>query len=66
MKPCIVVPVYGRHQEFVAYNEDGRLIIRFQHYLNVVKYVLGQGYVQVPLNSRIGKTIMDKVEGQHI
>jgi len=63
MKPCIIIwnELYERYE---AFNEDGRLILirdeRFRD--DAIDAVKQQGYYICGLNSRIGRTILDKVK----
>lgn len=67
MKPCIVR--YSRlHQRFEAFDEFGRMICH-----SIVRDVLfdilqsySVPFEQVSLNSRLGRTILDKVEHQFL
>lgn len=63
MKPCIILwsKIYERYESF---NEDGRLILirdeRFRD--DAIEAIEQLGYYIVGLNSRCGRTILDKVE----
>lgn len=63
MKPCIIIRVpsalFG--QSYSAWNEDGRMIVQALEWNAVNKRVLALGYTPVPVNSRLGATILDKV-----
>lgn len=63
--PCIIL--HSRLYDcYEAFNEDGRLIGRrgcWEYIYNLAVTCLG--YNQVPLNSRCGRMILDKVFNRH-
>ncbi len=65
MKPCIILRANPGHG-YSVFNEDGRYVVSFFNYLNCANYAMGQGYTIVPHNSRVGKTILDKIERQRV
>ncbi len=69
-RPCIIVKSNnlsaGRDRGFTAYNEDGRYLIEFLDYYCLGRYLNGQGYDVVPHNSRVGRTILDKIHNERV
>ena len=66
-KPCIIRRrMVGNSGIFDAFNEDGRFVFALFDYENLSRYVEAQGYEVVPLNSRCGRTILDKVNGEQV
>jgi hypothetical protein len=62
-KPCIILRSRrGIDDVFAAFNEDGRRVHRSSLYVALVAECHLQDYEVAPLNSRIGRTICDKLE----
>ena len=70
MRPCIILarPAVERvnADHYDAFNEDGRKLISTYSYRNMVEYLKGQEFEPVSLNSRCGRTILDKLENQRL
>lgn len=65
MRPCIVK--YNElYDAFEAFDEHGAIFGRRTFLFDLQRLIKYKEYVEVSLNSRCGKTILDKVEGQHI
>ena len=64
MKPCLIVR--KPDQSFSAWNEDGRWLATACSYSALVDVLTKAGYEQVLLNSRLGRTIMDKITGNFV
>lgn len=60
LPPCIITHSV-LFDCFEAYNEDGRLVCRRGTWSNTEREAIHLGYEPVPLNSRCGRTILDKV-----
>lgn len=63
-KPCVIV--YSKtHLRYEAFNEDGRLLAyHYMTYHLLSLMVESMDYEPIPLNSRLGRTILDKIN-QH-
>lgn len=61
MKPCIIL--WSKlHQRYEAYNEDG---VKLHHgSLLFLENAAPLGFEVVPLNSRLGHTILDKIDAR--
>ncbi len=60
MKPCIIL-FDGRYKVYEAFSEIGRLIARRTNYADLLSTLSHYGFASVPLNSRCGRTIHDKL-----
>lgn len=62
-KPCLILysSLYDRYE---AYNEDGRRICHHANYddCQIKASLYGYHPTDVPHNSRLGKTILDKID----
>lgn len=64
MKPCII-KWNSAHQRHEAFNEDGREVAYSHISYRMLEFDMQEReYEVVPLNSRLGRTIQDKIE-QH-
>lgn len=65
MKPIIII--YNTAFDcYEAFNEDGRLTYRRGTYHFLSDYISNNtSYYEVSLNSRIGRTILDKLNQKH-
>lgn len=65
---CVIIArdaiEYVSADHYDAFDEAGRKLFSTYSYRNLVDYVRGQGYTTVPLNSRCGRAITDKLENQ--
>lgn len=59
MKPAVIIrdTLHG----YILYNEDGRPVVSLRGYNNLEWMAKERGYTVVPLNSRVGRTIQDKI-----
>jgi hypothetical protein len=64
-KPCIIRESVSKTGYF-AYDEHARFICSWATYDSCVRYAASQGYETVPLNSRFGRTILDKLNNERV
>lgn len=66
MKPCIIITRQGfATLAYRAFDEDGdQVSMTTYNYNQLVVTLRHKGYSPVPLNSRLGRTIQDKVNGE--
>lgn len=65
MKPCIII-FLPRFSAYEAYSENGRLIVRRPRWGDINLICYNYRFSPVPLNSRCGRTILDKVNNHHV
>ena len=70
MKPCVIISRFTVRTVptcFIAINQDGLSFGKADFdYQELREHLLNLGYTVVSHNSRIGRTILDKVEGRFI
>lgn len=65
MKPCVIIR-NALWEAYEAYDEHGLIFARRTSLGELQKIVKYKDFQEVPINSRCGRTILDKVEGQTI
>lgn len=60
-KPCLILRSPLPPHRYCAWNEDGRLIAHRTNYFALQLEVSFKDYAPVPANSRLGRTILDKM-----
>lgn len=66
MNPCVII-FNKQHNRLEAFNEDGRCFgVAGNNHSMFEQLLQDTGYYFVPLNSRLGRTIIDKVEGHRV
>lgn len=66
LKPAILIK-HPHKPALELINEDGRHVAYFLHSYDVAEFhATMRGYEVVPLNSRVARTILDKIHGEHV